>query len=183
MRVLRYMAAVVLCLCLHTGRAATLEQLSLPELVEHATLIVRARPTTIAAIQNGAIIYTLHSLRVSEVLHGRLPGRNLELALPGGRLGDRSQTFSGVPAPAAGQEYVFFLWRGRNGLYQLVGLNQGMLEVSGNTAGAVASRPPIEGTMLNRRTGLPVRDEGLRLTLRQLRSEVALRASNSGDTP
>ena len=176
----RSILVVLSLLLVHSASAVTLEQLSLEELVASSTFVVRARVAESSCVQRGALIYTEHVLQVAEVLHGETSGRRLRLSMPGGQLNGQSQTFSGVPSVEPGEEYVFFLWRGRNGLLQLVGMAQGLLQVKGVSASAVASRPAIDGTVLNRRTGYPMRDTGLSVSMTQLRGTILVAGSRKG---
>ena len=176
----RSILVVLSLLLVHSASAVTLEQLSLEELVASSTFVVRARVAESSCVQRGALIYTEHVLQVAEVLHGETSGRRLRLSMPGGQLNGQSQTFSGVPSVEPGEEYVFFLWRGRNGLLQLVGMAQGLLQVKGVSASAVASRPAIDGTVLNRRTGYPMRDTGLSVSMTQLRGTSLVAGSRKG---
>lgn len=172
------------------GFAVTLEELTLDEMIAASTYIVRGRVEGVVGVTGASVLYTEYDLRVAEVLQGDLLGgeatqgggspARLRLALPGGKVGNREQSFSGVPIPVAGKEYVFFLWRGRNGLLQLVGMTQGLLEVKRRTGVATAERAPTDGMLLNRRSGLPVHDQGLRISLSRLRSNVMTARGRSG---
>ncbi len=176
------------------GFAVTLEELTLEEMIAASTYIVRGRVEGVVGVTGASVLYTEYDLRVVEVLQGDLlqgelqgeatqgggSAARLRLALPGGKVGNREQSFSGVPIPVAGKEYVFFLWRGRNGLLQLVGMTQGLLEVKRRTGVAIAERAPTDGMLLNRRSGLPVHDQGLRISLSRLRTNVMTVRGRSG---
>ncbi|MCW5965631.1 MAG: hypothetical protein KIT83_16455 [Bryobacterales bacterium] len=162
------------------GLCVTLEQLSLEEMIEASTYIVRGRVGPTLGVSGATMLYTEYELQVTEVLSGDPGGMRLRLALPGGRLGGREQVFSGVPVPIRGKEYVFFLWRGRSGMLQLVGMTQGLLEVRRAAGLATAERAPSDGMVLNRRSGLPVHDQGMRVSLARLRTSVAAARERRG---
>lgn len=179
--IFRWLSAVIVLLLLPAaGRCVTLEQLSLEEMIEASTYIVRGRVGPVLGVTGSSVVYTEYELQVAEVLSGDPGGLRLRLALPGGRNGGREQVFSGVPEPVRGKEYVFFLWRGRNGMLQLVGMTQGLLEVQRAGGSATASRAPSDGMVLNRRSGLPVHDQGMRISLSRLRASVAVARQRSG---
>jgi hypothetical protein len=166
--------------------------MSLEELIASSTYIVRGRVEGVAGLESGAggvpaapssggpVLYTEYSVRVSEVLQGETAPGLLRVALPGGRTGGRQQVFSGVPVLLPGKEYVLFLWRGRSGRIQLVGMTQGLLEVRRGAGVAMAERQPGDGMLLNRKTGLPVHDLGMRVSLPGLRSRVASSTQRRG---
>src|ERR1035441_1442805 len=67
------------------------------------------------------IIYTHYQIRVSETLKGS-SAATVEFVVQGGVANNLRQTFSGVPQFAVGDEYVFFLWSGKSGVTQIMGL-------------------------------------------------------------
>lgn len=177
----RLLSLALALLCFHAVLAgSTLEKLSLEEMISASTMVVRARVGNAHSHARGSILYTEYDVQVTEVLSGSSDAAVLRVALPGGEVAGRRQVFSGVPTLARGAEYILFLWRGRNGLLQLVGLSQGLLEVRGRAAQATAARGPIEGMLLSRKSGLPVRDEGLRISLEQLREAVRTAGGSQG---
>jgi hypothetical protein len=121
--------------------AATLEQMSLDDLIQKSTSIVRGRAVSSHTVQDGALIYTMHRFEVDERWKGASAGE-VEIALPGGSIGGLHQRFGGVPQMEAGREFVVFLWRGPSGRTQITGLSQGLLEVSRGPGSAVVSRKP-----------------------------------------
>src|SRR6185437_15934489 len=87
--------------------AATLQQLSLDQIGDSATAIVRARIVSATTSFSGPTIYTHYKIQASETLKGQTPA---EFVLPGGVSGHYRQSFPGVPALTSGAEYVLFLW-------------------------------------------------------------------------
>lgn len=152
--------------------AATLERLSLEEMIARSTAIVRGRVTASWAAARGPMIYTHYAIRVSERWKGPETGQ-IEVVVPGGAAGGLRQSFSGTPKLAEGGEYVLFLWTGRNGLTHIIGLTQGVFDLERDSSGAlIATRAAASGTLLDPGSGRPVRDEPLRLRLEDLTQRV-----------
>jgi hypothetical protein len=165
-------AACLLFACMLPSRAATLEQLSLDEMIAHSTAIVRAKVLEggYAAASN-SVIYTHIPIRVSESLKGSLPTN--EVAVPGGSVGQVSQTFEGAPVLRPGEEYVLFLWTSPSGLNQVIGLTQGLFAIAPSEAGLTATRRASSEHMVARGTGRPVNDQKLVMPLAELRARIA----------
>lgn len=185
---LRRLAALLLPLLLLVGSAAavTLEKLSLEELIDSSTLIVRGTIGESTSSNNGQRIETDYRVKVSEVLKeeagasaGGSGSGSIAVSLPGGAAGGMQQTLAGVPVLERGAEYVLFLWRARSGRLLLVGMSQGLLRIEGKGSRASAIRPAIDGTMLDRNTGRAVRDSGLGMRLAALREVVTRRAATT----
>jgi hypothetical protein len=152
--------------------AATLEQLSLEEMVLQSSAIVRAKAAGSRSVRDGALIYTLVELEVLEQWKGDRAAR-LEIALPGGQVGGFSQHFGGVPVLTPGQEFVAFLWTGRSGRTQLLGLSQGFFEVSHNARGHMqVHRKPTADLMFNAESSLPVPYPAIEMPLEALAAKI-----------
>jgi len=151
---------------------ATLEKLSLEEMVRKSTSIVRVRAEGSRTVQRGLLIYTLTRVTVIERWKG--PERSsMEVAVPGGALGGLRQEFSGAPTLKPGAEYVLFLWTGKSGITHVIGLSQGVFELIRDANGKlVVHRPAASATMLDPGTGRPVQDQSLTLALSELRRRV-----------
>jgi hypothetical protein len=167
------------------GYATTLEQLSLPEMAEKATAVVRARVTGAHGMLRGADVYTVYSFQIMETWKPYAKGSTgtapVEVAVPGGIAGGLRQMVTGAPALRNGEEYVLFLWTSRSGLTQPIGLSQGVFSVSMNSqrepsqTEPVAQQSPAGERMLDAR-GREVRGQALVLKLADLKKEV-LRAN------
>jgi hypothetical protein len=155
--------------------AATLEQLSLADLVTKSTAIVRGTVQGSSVSVSGAVIYTHYTIRVSEQLKlSASSAATVEVVLPGGKANGVVQRFAGVPQFQAGDEYVFFLWTGASGRTQLTGLTQGLFAVgTPGAANPVLTRGASQEAMLDARTHRPVQSPALSMTLAQLRSQIA----------
>src|SRR5690606_4931892 len=157
---LRRLAAYLLPMLLLAGSvgAVTLEKLSLEEMIDSSTLIVRGTIGESASSHTGPVIETQYRVNVTEILKGpagaSIAGNDkISVSLPGGVSGGLHQTFAGVPDLKSGDEYVLFLWRAKSGRPLLVGMSQGVLRIHREGGRTTAARPPIDGTMLDQRTG------------------------------
>ena len=103
---------------------ATLEQLSLDDMIQKSTAIVRGSVALSRTEASGPVIYTHYIVRVTENFKGNSQGA-VDVAVPGGTANNMRQTFPGSPQFKIGDDYVFFLWTGRSGLTQIIGLTQG----------------------------------------------------------
>ncbi len=170
--------AFALCLI---ASGATLERLSLDEMALRSTTIVRARAGASAGVLVGSSIYTKTHFQVLERLKGP-EAAELDVMEPGGTVGQLSQIYPGVPRFAPGQELLLFLWTGPSGRTQVIGLTQGIFEVTRNAATGEeeVSRQPSGEPMLAPETGAPVQDHAVSMPLRHLRLRVrgAMERSN-----
>ena len=159
--------------------AATLERLSLDDLIAKSTTIVRAKILNSFTAVSGPIVYTHYRIQTSETLKGT---GAVEFQLPGGIANHMRQTFSGVPQFHPGDEYVFFLWTGKSGSTQVMGLTQGLFSVApGGAADPLTTRAASHEVMLDRGSGKEVRDQTLTMHLSALRARIrATLAGNPG---
>lgn len=148
---------------------ATLERLSLDDMASRSTAIVRARAISNSTSYVGSTIYTKTRFEVLERFKGPEDSQ-VEVMEPGGTVGQMRQTYSGVPRFTPGQEMVLFLWTGPSGRTQVIGLSQGVFEVSKTSSSAEAevTRQPSGETMLAPGSGAPVEEETLKMPLRRL---------------
>lgn len=165
-------------------RAATLEQLSLDEMVVQSTAIVRAKAAGSHSIRDGALIYTIVELDVLEQWKGE-PAARCEVALPGGRVGGFSQHFGGVPVLEPGQEFVAFLWTGPSGRTQLLGLSQGFFEIARDARGQVqVHRKATADLLLNPGSAMPVPYPAIEMPLESLVAKIrSVTASGGSSAP
>jgi hypothetical protein len=159
-----------------SAAAATLQQLSMDQLTQSATAIVRARVTGSSASFTSSTIYTHYKLQVSETWKG-VPGA--EVMLPGGIAGGYRQSFPGVPTLQTGGEYVLYLWKSSTtGITHVVGLSQGIFNVTQQADGSIqVGRPVIGETMLDA-TGHSARDHAVRMQLADMKAHVAQTGAN-----
>jgi hypothetical protein len=105
-------------------------------LAKQSTAVVQGKVTGERTVQAGPLLYTLKTVAISK----RWKGANaamIEVATPGGRLGDQQQRFGGAPLIEQGVEYVLFLWQGPSGRTQITGFSQGVCEVRTKPDGSV----------------------------------------------
>lgn len=174
MRLLR--AAILLAAAVLAAGATTLEKLSVEEMVQKSTAVVRARASVASSVQRGSMIYTVYRLQVSEVLKGSVPP-SAEVYVPGGTYGRYRQSIAGSPVLEPGREYVLFLWASPRGLVQVIGLSQGVFQVKTAAGGeALLVRGKIEAEFVDR-MGRAAEDSGVRLSLAGLRDMIARTAA------
>ena len=156
-----------------SARGATLEQLSMEQMSQNATSIVRATVAGSYTSISNSTVYTHYTLRTVETWKGVAAG---EVMVPGGTFGNVRQVFPGVPQLKPGSEYVLFLWKSSTGITHLVGLTQGLFEVDRQTDGSsLATRAKI-GEMMLDASGRKVADKAVSLVLTDMRSRVRLAA-------
>jgi len=165
-----FIHALVLTFCMLPLQCATLERLSLDDMVAKATSIVRAKVTGSDAAFSGPVIYTHYRIQVTEQLKGKAVP---EFVVPGGVANNISQFFAGAPQFQPGDDYVFFLWTSKAGLTQVIGLTQGMFAVAHDSDDPTVTRSASNELMLDSRTAQPVKDQTLVMPLSQLRSRIA----------
>jgi hypothetical protein len=164
------MGLIIVLWAFGSAGAATLQQLSMDQMTQSATAIVRARVTDSSASFTGSTIYTHYKLQVSEVWKG---AGATEVMLPGGVAGGYRQSFPGVPGLQTGSEYVLFLWTSPStGITHLVGFSQGLFNVVPQTDGSVqVSRPLIGEGMLDAK-GRVAKDRAVQMQLTDMKAQV-----------
>lgn len=150
---------------------ATLEKLSVEDMSRKSTAIVRGRVTSCQGEQQGSTILTRCRLQVSEYWKGTLPDSNF--VLPGGQANGLMQNFSGVPKVNEGQEYVLFLWVGKSGIPQLIGLSQGLFDLSVDGKGGEARvKRAATSELLLDKNGVQTTDTAIDLSVSELKTRV-----------
>jgi hypothetical protein len=170
----------LLALSPFTGiKGSTLLQLSLNDMIQQSTLIVRGKTQPTYTAFRGPVVYTHYQLQVSEILKGTA-AQQMDIAVPGGVANGLRQSIAGAPTLAGGQEYVLFLWTGKSGLTQVIGLSQGLFSVTTNSSGqAMVVRGAATELMLNS-AGQPVTDSNLQMPLTDLRTRIQNVLSGAG---
>ncbi|MBI2685496.1 MAG: hypothetical protein HYX27_04205 [Acidobacteria bacterium] len=155
-----------------TLTGTTLEKLTFDDMVAKSTQIVRGRISLTNVQQHGPIYYSHYKVQVSEQYKGT-PAKTIDVVVPGGTIGRNQQTFSGVPSFPADTDLVLFLWTSKSGLAHVIGLSQGVFEVTKNTAGeTIFSRGAIQEGLVDARTGRPANDTGMRFTAGEFAARV-----------
>lgn len=149
------------------AHATTLQQLSLDDMIQKSTAIVRGRVQSSGSAVHGSSIYTRYSIQIAEQWKGS-PAAQVDFLVPGGVADGLQQSIAGAPAFTNGQEYVLYLWTSRTGLTQVIGLSQGVF-VSTN---GIVSRPAIAEHLIDA-TGAQASDSGMQMTLAAMRARIA----------
>ena len=167
----RYFPILAATLALCAGaNAATLQQLTLDQMTQASTAIVRARVTSATASFTGSTIYTHYKLQVTESWKGFTP---TEVAIPGGVAGGFRQSFPGMPTLTVGTEYVMFLWTsGATGITHLTGLSQGLFNLGAQSDGSALATRPLIGEMMLDASGHKVSDQAVVMSLTSLKANV-----------
>lgn len=162
-----------LVLSLVPSPAATLSRLSLDDMINQSTAIVRVRVSGSYAAWRGPVIYTYYRTQVLEHWKGAAD-TSVDVALPGGTVNGSRQDFPGTPQLSEGKEYLLFLWTSRNGLTQIIGLTQGLFDLSQDGNGILtAVRSASTNSLLDPRTGQSVKDDPIRLQVKDLGARIA----------
>lgn len=165
------MSALVLTVCMSPLQGATLERLSLDDMIAKSTAIVRGRVSSSNAVAAGPVIYTQYTIQVSERFKGQTAD-SVQVSVPGGTVNGLRQSFSGAPTLNPGDEFVFFLYTGRDGRNSIIGLTQGLFSLDAS-ADPVSTRAASHELMLDRQTGRPVKDQTMVMRLSELRGRIA----------
>jgi hypothetical protein len=159
--------------------AATLERLSLEEMIQKSTEIVRGRILSSRTALRGPVVYTFVQVQVDDRWKGP-PAARVEVAIPGGDYGRLQQSFSGAPVLEPGTDYLLFLWTGRSGLTQVIGLSQGVFQVKRAPDGSLlVERPASREVVLEAGTGRRVEDLTISVSLEEMRTRVRQVLSSS----
>ncbi len=153
--------------------AATLERLSLEDMVSKSTGIVRARVASSYVAPSGSIIYTHYTVQVSEQWKGT-PAASLDVVVAGGQYGGIRQVFPGAPVLTTGSEYILFLWKSRSGLTHIIGLTQGLFGLQRDKNGELVAKRAATTELMLDSNGRAVRDVALSLRLSDLKQRVNL---------
>ena len=165
--------AVLLVFGIRPLPCATLQQLTMDDLIAQSTAIVRGTVVDSWAALTGSVIYTHYKIQVSESFKGPRQS-SVEVVVAGGVVNNLSQSFSGSPTLNKGDQFVLFLWTSRAGLTQIMGLTQGLFAIApGASTDPMATRAATRELMLDPKTAQPVKDAVLTMRLSDLRSRIA----------
>ena len=110
-------------------RATTLARLSLEQLAAGSDAVARLRFARAESRWENGSIWTVTTFDVAETLKGQLPPE-IEVRLPGGRVGHLTATVEGTPKFNPGTEAVVFLQRSRAGGFTVAGWVEGSFRIS-----------------------------------------------------
>jgi len=166
-----FIFAVVLTFVTLPLQCATLERLTLDDMIAKSPVIERATVVSSYAAAEGSLIFTHYRLQVTERYKGVAVS---EIVVPGGTANNVKQFVAGAPQFQPGDEFVFFLWTSKSGLTWVTGLTQGLFTVPpGGDSDPVLSRAASHELMLDRTTGHAVQDQTLTMKLSDLRTRIA----------
>jgi hypothetical protein len=160
-----------LALCFAPAWGATLELLSLNDLIVKSTTIVQAQVTGSSASFTGTVIYTHY--KVSVLAQWKGPTQSaIDVMVPGGTANGMRQTVPGVPQLVTGRQYVLFLWTSNQGRTYTMGFTQGVFNLTGASGNLTAAQTPATETMLAPGTGQVARSQPIGMPLQQLISAI-----------
>jgi hypothetical protein len=165
---------VALCLALWLAPAwgATLELLSLQDLISKSTTIVQAQVTGSSASYSGTVIYTHYQVSVLTQWKGATQS-TIDVMVPGGAAKGIHQTYAGVPQLVTGRQYVLFLWKSSQGRIYPMGFTQGVFNLLPDASGNIAAaQMPTTETILAPGTGQAVKSQPIDMPLPQLVSAI-----------
>ena len=110
-------------------RATTLARLSLDQLAAGSDAVARVLFVRAESRWENGSIWTVTTFDVVETLKGQLP-RQIEVRLPGGRVGHLTSTVEGTPKFYPGSEAVVFLQRSPAGGFTVAGWVEGSFRIS-----------------------------------------------------
>ena len=147
-----------------------------------STAIVRAKVTGSKGVRRGTDVFTVYQFETLEIVKGQNGAVTSEVSVPGGVAGGLRQVVPGTPVLRAGQEYDLFLWTGRTGNTQLMGMTQGLFSVERTTTGDILATRAAAGERMLDSAGHAVRDDALSMPWPELRAKVtkALAAPAAG---
>ena len=155
-----------------TANATTLQQLTVEEMAQKSTAIVRAKLTGSNGIRYGTDVFTVYQFETLETVKRPNGPPPIEVGVPGGIAGGMRQVVAGAPVLRVGQEYILFLWTGRSGLAQVIGMSQGLFAVDRTTAGGSIATRGMAGERMLDGAGHAVRDEAVSMPWPELRAKV-----------
>ena len=126
----RVIVSFLIALLLLPGiRATTLVRLSLDQLAAGSDAVARVRFVRAESRWENGSIWTVTTFDVLEILKGQLPGE-IEVRLPGGRVGHLTSTVDGTPRFYSGSEAIVFLQRSPAAGFTVAGWVQGSFRIS-----------------------------------------------------
>jgi hypothetical protein len=116
-------------LFLPATRATTLARLSVDQLAAGSDAVARVRVARTESRWENGSIWTVTTFDVVEILKGQLAVQ-IEVRLPGGRVGHLTATVDGTPKFNSGNEAVVFLQRSPAGGFTVAGWIEGSFRIS-----------------------------------------------------
>jgi len=160
--------ALGLGLWLAPAWSATLERLSLDNLISRSTAIVQGQVTGSSAAYRGSVIYTHYKVTVAQQWKGAAQ-KTFDVLVPGGTAKGIRQTYPGAPHLKTGEQYVLFLWTNAAHATFTLGFTQGVFTLAQDGSGNVTvAQTPTTETILEAGTGKVLKDQPISMPLSQL---------------
>ncbi len=176
---MRLSVFLVLAFAATGTRAATVELLSLPQLVERSALVVVGRCIAAEPVVRQDQPFTRYTFRVAQQLKGPA-AEQVQLEIPGGSIDGYRVYVAGMPRFSPGAEAVVFLSpKDLHGYAWPVGLGQGHFRIERDATGKGRVYQETDGLRLVQAAARPVKDvleaqpvrgQDLESFLRQVRS-------------
>jgi len=147
--------------------ATTLQQLSLDQMIQESTAIISGKVMGSTAVMRGAMVFTKYRVRVTDQWKGNA-GPEMEVFVPGGKIGSMTQTYPGSPRLGEGQDYVLFLWTSRTGLTQVIGLSQGLFTMLRDPKGELLLVRSAGGETMVDSSGKVVEETPVSMRMREM---------------
>jgi hypothetical protein len=155
------------------AHATTLGRASFDDLAQKSTSVVRGKVVSSYSATRGSLVYTYYRIRVLDRWKGPVASQ-IDVQVPGGTVDGLQQDIAGAPQLTANSEYVFFLWTGPSGATHVLGLSQGVLDLTTNAAGeAILSSQITDAMMVDSVTAQAGAREPLRMKLSEFGSRLA----------
>jgi hypothetical protein len=146
-RLLAVLLGGVVCLSGPSLHATLVIPAEFREIVADAVLIVRGTVTDVRSfVVSGSQIDSVATVAVEALLKGEAD-RFVPVRVPGGEIGRTRYVMTGAPVFRTGQRAVFFLKRGADAGWRIVGLTQGLyrVQIEPGTGRAVMQVPIVPG--------------------------------------
>jgi len=161
-------------------RATTLARLSLDGLAAGSDAVARVRCAGAESRWENGSIWTVATVEILENLKGNLP-REIEVRLPGGRVGHLIATVDGAPKFHPGDEAIVFLERSRTGGFTVAGWVEGTFRISRDprTGGETVTQDSSAFAVFDTATRT-FRTEGIRrMPIEEFRARIAAAVARS----
>ena len=174
------MLATLVLFAAVAGRPTTLARMSLDQLAAAADTVARVRCVGAESRWENGSIWTVATVEILENLKGNLP-REIEVRLPGGRVGHLIATVDGAPKFHPGDEAIVFLERSRTGGFTVAGWVEGTFRISRDprTGGETVTQDSSAFAVFDTATRT-FRTEGIRrMPIEEFRARIAAAVARS----
>lgn len=151
------------------GLATTVARLDLEQLVQRADIIVQGQVQSVDFRWDPAsrLVFTYISIRVDDLLKGKRR-QSVLIRQVGGRVGAIQMSVVGLPQFTKGERAIAFLKHQDGGIFQVVGMSQGIYEITEDVA--VSDVSGVD--MIDGKTGEITKRANVRAPLEQLKTRI-----------